>query len=70
MSEAGYDPRAMIGLMEILEKSGSSERPPEIMSSHPDPGNRRGVIQRAIQTRYPNGVPETLTLGRRIKMST
>jgi predicted Zn-dependent protease len=70
MSEAGYDPRAMIELMQILEKSGSSERPPEFMSSHPDPGNRRGVIERAIQSHYPNGVPATLTLGRRIKMST
>ena len=70
MSEAGYDPRAMIELMQILEKSGSAERPPEFMSSHPDPGNRREVIMRAIQSRYPSGVPETLTLGRRIKMST
>src|SRR5262245_6834171 len=67
MSEAGYDPRAMIELMRILEQSGGSERPPEFMSSHPDPGNRSGVIEHAIRSRYPAGVPEQLTLGRRIK---
>jgi len=69
MSEAGYDPRAMIELMRILEQSGSGERPPEFMSSHPDPGNRRGIIDQAIRTRFPSGVPEQLTLGRRIKLS-
>ncbi|HZI89324.1 MAG TPA: M48 family metalloprotease [Candidatus Polarisedimenticolia bacterium] len=68
MSEAGYDPRALIDVMRILESSGGAERPPEFMSSHPDPGNRRGVIQRAIETRFPSGVPENLTLGRSIKM--
>jgi len=69
MSEAGYDPRAMIDLMRILEQSSSGERPPEFMSSHPDPGNRRGIIEQAIRTRFPSGVPEQLTLGRRIKLS-
>jgi beta-barrel assembly-enhancing protease len=70
MSEAGYDPRAMIEVMRILETaSGGSGRAPEFMSSHPDPGNRREVIQRAITSRFPNGVPETLTLGRTIKPS-
>jgi predicted Zn-dependent protease len=70
MSEAGYDPRAMIEVMRILEESsGGSERAPDFMSSHPNPGNRREVIQRAIDAHFPGGVPETLTLGRNITMS-
>jgi len=68
MSEAGYDPRALIDVMRILEESSGSDREPEFMSSHPNPGNRRGIIQRAIENRYPSGVPETLTLGRRMKI--
>jgi predicted Zn-dependent protease len=69
MSEAGYDPRALIEVMRILEESSGPGRQPEFMSSHPDPGNRREVIQRAIESRFPSGVPENLTLGRRIKVA-
>jgi predicted Zn-dependent protease len=69
MSEAGYDPRAMIEVMRILEaSSGGSQRAPDFMSSHPNPGNRREVIQRAIDAHFPGGVPETLTLGRNINL--
>lgn len=69
MSEAGYDPRAMLEVMRILSESGGPNRQPEFMSSHPDPGNRQGVIRQAIESRFPNGVPEQLTLGRRIAPS-
>ena len=64
MSEAGYDPRAMIQVMRILEQSGGSGRTPEFMSSHPDPGNRRTYIEAAISSRFPYGVPANLSLGR------
>jgi predicted Zn-dependent protease len=63
MAEAGYDPRAMIALMQILEASGGGGRTPEFMSSHPDPGNRAGILRGAIARRYPGGVPPSLTLG-------
>jgi hypothetical protein len=33
------------------------------MSSHPDPGNRRQVIEAAIHRNFPNGVPSNLGLG-------
>jgi predicted Zn-dependent protease len=70
MSEAGYDPRVLIEVMNILEKSGGgSERRPEFLSTHPDPGNRRQRIQEAIDHRYPNGVPAELTAGREIKLT-
>jgi predicted Zn-dependent protease len=61
MSEAGYDPRAMIGVMEVLKQSaGGSGRSPDFFSTHPNPDNREGKIKQAIQQVYPNGVPEGL----------
>ena len=69
MSEAGYDPRALIDVMRILAESSGGNRTPEFMNSHPDPGNRSEVIQRVINSRFPNGVPETLTLGRTVQVS-
>jgi predicted Zn-dependent protease len=61
MSEAGYDPRAMIGVMEVLKQAtGGSGRTPDFFSTHPNPDNREGKIKQAIQQVYPNGVPEGL----------
>jgi beta-barrel assembly-enhancing protease len=59
-SEAGYDPRAMIGLMKILEESSEGGRPPEFFSTHPNPENRVARIQAEIQQRFPDGVPAGL----------
>lgn len=56
-SEAGYDPRAMIGVMETLDRVAKS-RTPEFFSTHPNPANRITRIKEAIKERYPNGVPE------------
>jgi len=39
MAEAGFDPAQSIRLWELMEKSGGS-RPPELLSTHPDPENR------------------------------
>jgi predicted Zn-dependent protease len=60
MGEAGYDPRSMIALMQILEKSAQGPRPPEFFSTHPNPENRIARIEEAIKERYPNGLPEGL----------
>lgn len=68
MSEAGYDPRALLGVMKILARSGGGGRQPEFMSSHPDPGNREAVIRAAIERRFPGGVPSDLTTGREISL--
>jgi predicted Zn-dependent protease len=45
--EAGYDPEAMIGVMQIL-KDHAGKGPPQILSSHPDPGNRIEHIREQI----------------------
>lgn len=60
MSEAGYDPRAMIEVMKILAASRSGTEPPEFFSTHPNPENRIARIQEAIDERFPNGVPAGL----------
>jgi beta-barrel assembly-enhancing protease len=49
MCEAGYDPKNLIGVMEILKKSAGPNRTPEFQSSHPDPENRKEAILEAIQ---------------------
>ncbi len=58
--EAGYDPRAMKAVMEILDRGSQGQRPPEFFSTHPNPENRIARIEEAIKERYPEGVPEGL----------
>ncbi|MCC9137994.1 M48 family metalloprotease [Pontibacter silvestris] len=58
--EAGYDPRAMIEVMRILEQASGGASGPEFTQTHPNPGNRVTEIERAIQQEYPDGLPEGL----------
>lgn len=60
MAAAGYDPRSMIRVMEILKEASGGQGPPEWMSSHPDPGNRSERIQAAVDKLFPQGVPSDL----------
>ena len=60
MAEAGYDPRAMLGVMETLAKASSGSRQPEFFSTHPHPDNRQTRIREEIAKRFPSGVPENL----------
>jgi predicted Zn-dependent protease len=57
---AGYDPRAMIGVMEVLERASQGASPPEILSTHPKPGNRVAYIKDVIAQEFPDGVPPGL----------
>jgi predicted Zn-dependent protease len=59
-SEAGYDPRSMVKLMQILGESSEGNRPPEFFSTHPNPENRIQRIQEAVGERFPNGIPSGL----------
>lgn len=61
MVDAGYDPRAMIGVMQILAEAGGSGGQPEFFSTHPNPDNRIERIQQEITEIFPNGVPSDLT---------
>jgi len=58
---AGYDPRAMMEVMRILEQASGGASGPEFAQTHPNPGNRIAEIEQAIQQEYPNGLPEGLT---------
>lgn len=59
-AEAGYDPRAMIRVMDVLEQASQGRTPPEFFSTHPNPANRRERIAAAIEERFPQGLPEGL----------
>ena len=61
MAEAGYDPRALIGVMEVLAQSGGGRGQPEFFSTHPNPDDRIERIWEAIKVQYPNDVPANLT---------
>jgi predicted Zn-dependent protease len=60
LGDSGYDPRALISVMQVLESASGGARQPEFMSTHPDPGNRIEEIEQAIEEEFPNGVPEGL----------
>ena len=60
MAEAGYDPRAMIRVMEILRDAGGGGNQPEFFSTHPNPENRIARIEQAIDELFPNGLPDGL----------
>jgi len=60
MAEGGYDPRALIRVMEVLAKASGGSRQPEFVSTHPAPENRSARIKEEISKRFPNGVPEGL----------
>ncbi|MEM7387202.1 MAG: M48 family metalloprotease [Verrucomicrobiota bacterium] len=60
LGKAGYDPRALIGVMKILAEANRGQKPPEFMSTHPSSGNRVDTIKAAIQKHYPNGLPQGL----------
>jgi predicted Zn-dependent protease len=58
---AGYDPRAMIGVMEVLEEASRGGSPPEFFSTHPNPQHRLARIKQLIAKQFPDGVPAGLT---------
>jgi predicted Zn-dependent protease len=60
MYMAGYDPRAMIGVMEVLDRASQGQAPPEFLSTHPKPANRVKYIQEVIDKEFPEGLPADL----------
>ena len=60
LPQAGYDPRAMIGVMETLQSVGGGGRTPEFFSTHPNPANRIEHIKAAIEQQFASGIPTGL----------
>jgi beta-barrel assembly-enhancing protease len=68
MSQAGFDPRAMIEVMQILQKvTPATGRQPEFMVTHPYPEHRIENIEQWLKKNFPNGVPPHLTSGERLR---
>lgn len=57
---AGYDPRAMFGVMKVLEEASGGGGQPEFLSTHPKPANRVAYVQQVIAEEFPSGLPEGL----------
>jgi beta-barrel assembly-enhancing protease len=60
MAQSGYDPRAMMTVMQKLEQASNGQAPPEFFSTHPSPDRRIEQIQAQINKDFPNGVPDNL----------
>jgi beta-barrel assembly-enhancing protease len=54
-AEAGYDPRAMVRVMEVLAQASGGSRQPEFVSTHPAPENRAARIREEIARQFPGG---------------
>jgi len=64
MTQSGFDPRAMLGVMQILQDASRGNRQPEFLATHPHPEARLEKIKSFLAKTYPEGVPSYLTQGR------
>ena len=62
MPRAGYDPRELIEVMNILEAASGGSSGTEFGSTHPSPENRRQKIEQAI-SQLPPGALQQVDLG-------
>lgn len=53
MSQAGFDPKEMLVVMEVLKASGGSGHSPEIFQSHPNPDLRMSQIREYLKAHPP-----------------
>ncbi len=60
MVTAGFDPRAMLAVMDILDSAVAAGSQPEMLSTHPLPADRQSYIQERIAEFFPNGLPPGL----------
>jgi predicted Zn-dependent protease len=63
MAEAGYDPSAMLDVMEVLKAASQGGKPPDFLATHPLPESRLVEIRGILKRDYPDGIPSTLTRG-------
>ncbi|MDG4950832.1 M48 family metallopeptidase [Weeksellaceae bacterium KMM 9724] len=59
MVQSGYDPHALIRVMEILDEASGGQAPPEFQSTHPSPENRVQRIKEAIEKYGGSATPNT-----------
>jgi len=63
MTEAGYNPKGIVELMQILNSTRQGGQSPDFLSTHPNPANRFEQLQALIAKTYPNGIPANLEEG-------
>lgn len=51
MHQAGYDVTQSVRLWEIMDEKSAGQRPPEFMSTHPDPRNRANDLKNYINAK-------------------
>jgi len=69
MSEAGFDPREMLRVMQILKQaSGGGGRGPDIFATHPDPEARIAAIQEWLEANSAR-LPRNLSTGQPLHSS-
>ncbi len=54
MVEAGYDPRGMLQVLDVLVEASQGGAPPEFLSTHPHPQTRIENVTRLIERNYQN----------------
>ena len=67
MVAAGYDPRGMLGVMEVLKKASGGRGGMEFMQSHPLPDTRLKEIAQIIQQNFSREQLAQLTEGRSLQ---
>lgn len=55
IADAGYDPRGMLELLEILKGASQGPRPPEFLSSHPLPETRIRELEEYLRQKGVSG---------------
>jgi predicted Zn-dependent protease len=63
MTQAGYNPKGIIELMQVLASARQGGQSPEFFSTHPNPDNRLERLRSLITENFPNGVPANLEEG-------
>ncbi len=66
MVEAGYNPTALLDVMNILKAASGGSRTPEFLSTHPLPETRLRAIEELIKAEFPGKIPSSLTRGRKL----
>lgn len=51
MHKAGFDVKQSVRLWELMDQKGQGQRPPEFMSTHPDPARRAQILRQYINAR-------------------
>ena len=64
VAQAGYDPRAMLDVMRVLQAQAKGGRQPQFLVTHPYPENRMEAIDAELRQAYPDGIPSDLTRGK------